>query len=121
MQSESIPTQERVFDLDAVLEMVDGEVELVQQLAQMLIDDLPDLSVQLRLGVAGNDVESVKQLTHRLKSSVGNLGGRRSQAAVRELELAARSGDLSNAAPLLAQCQHELSEFQSQLQRFIAG
>jgi HPt (histidine-containing phosphotransfer) domain-containing protein len=108
-----------VFDRESVLEMVDGEVEFVQELVELFLADLPTQLETLRNGIENNDAETVQYTGHRLKGSIGNLGGRRAQYAIRDLEQQARQGDLTGIAELFAQCEIELQAFEQELNRFM--
>jgi HPt (histidine-containing phosphotransfer) domain-containing protein len=108
-----------VFDRESVLEMVDGEVEFVQELVEMFLEDLPAQLDSIRAGVANNDAETVQQVGHRLKGSIGNLGGRRAQYAIRDLEQQARDGELTGISELFEQCEIELKAFKNELDLFM--
>ncbi len=110
-----------VFDLQSVLDMVDGELDFVRDLVGMFLTNLPEQNEGLRSAFAAGDAQKVQKLAHRLKSSTGNLGGRRAQAAVVELEHQAADGHLSESDALFAQCQTELSVFEQTLRGFLAG
>lgn len=109
-----------VFDRDAVLDLVDGEVELLQELAEMFLQDLPSQIELIQKALAVSDPVAVQRVTHQLKSSVGNLGGRSAHRYVRELEQSSREGDLADADEQFAKCQQELAQFSVALSEFLA-
>ena len=109
-------TPEVIFDLDSVLDMVDGEIDFMQELIELFLTELPAHLDTIRRGISEGDTEGVLQIAHRLKSSVGNLGGRRAQSVVCELEQQARTGSLASADELLTRCEFELAQFQQELQ-----
>ena len=104
-----------VFDRDAVLDMVDGEIEFLHELIEMFLDDLPNYRDSLKSAIDDDDPATLQQTAHRMKSSVGNLGGREAQAAVIDLEKIARAGDLTNAPELLESCNEKLDRFSAVL------
>jgi histidine phosphotransfer protein HptB len=104
-----------VFDRESVLDMVDGDVEFMLELIEMFLADLPTYHESIHTAVANGDAAALQQVTHRMKSSVGNLGGREAQAAVMQLESAARNCDLENAASLLRGCQEKIDRFGAKL------
>lgn len=110
-----------VFDLQSVLDMVDGELDFVRDLVDMYLSNFPEQNDELRAAFAAGDAEKVRKVAHRLKSSTGNLGGRRAQAAVVELEYQAMDGQLDGADALFAQCQTELGAFEQTLRAFLAN
>lgn len=104
-----------VFDRESVLDMVDGEVEFMHELIEMYLDDAPEHLDTIRRGFEGNDADAVQRIAHRLKTSVGNLGGRVAQPLVKDLEQQARTGSLDGAHALFAQVENALQEFESSL------
>lgn len=110
-----VATDNVVFDRDSVIDMVDGEIDFMQELIEMFLDDLPTHIETIRQGISSNDAESVQQVTHRLKTSVGNLGGRRAQPLVKELEQQARTGSVAGTDDLFARCEFEIEQFQQEL------
>lgn len=104
-----------VFDREAVLEMVDGEVELVQ----IFLEDLPTQLESLRASRANADADAVQKVGHGLKGSIGNLGGRRAQCTISDLEQQARRGHLDDTDQLFDQCEVELQAFQIELNNFM--
>lgn len=110
-------TQAPVFDRESVLDMVDGEIDFMQELIEMFLEDLPGHLDTIRQGIGGNDATVVQQTAHRLKSSVGNLGGRAAQESVIELEHEARSGSVAGANELFQRCEFELDRFQQELEK----
>lgn len=118
---DSIESPLAIFDRDAVLDLVDGEMELLQDLAGMLLEDLPGNVEQIENAIAAGDVSTVHHVTHQLKSSVGNLGGRAAQNAVQQLEQNARDGHIDGSQELFANCRYELDRFCTELNAFLAG
>lgn len=108
-----------IFDRESVLEMVDGEVEFVQELVEIFLEDLPTQLAAIRDGLANNDATTVQLIGHRLKGSLGNLGGRRAQYSMQILEQQARQGDLEGISELFAECELELQAFQDELSHFM--
>ena len=108
-----------VFDRDGVLDLVDGEVELLQELAEMFLDDLPGQVELIQSALAASDASAVNLVTHQLKSSVGNLGGRAAHEVIHKLEDASREDNLADANEQFAICQRELEQFQAALSDFL--
>ncbi|MEK6261879.1 MAG: response regulator [Planctomycetota bacterium] len=89
----SNPT-ERVCDLNAALERVDGEGDFLKELTQIFLDTTPDMLAGLKLAVELADAEEVYHLAHALKGSVGNFSAHPSFGAALRLERMGRQGDL---------------------------
>ena len=110
-----------VFDRQAVLDMVDGEVDFVCELINMFLTDLPPQLDAVRAAMSAQSSEGVYKTCHRLKTSVGNLGGNKARVFVVELEQHARAGQLENSQHLFNACLHELNAFQAELRAFLAN
>lgn len=109
-----------IFNREAVLEMVDGEVDFVCELIDLFLTDLPSQVETVRAAVVSGHAETVQKTCHRLKTSVGNLGGDRARPSVVELERLARRGTLTGAEPFLEKFLAELSEFETELRGFLS-
>ena len=110
-----------VLDRAAVLDLGDGEMELLEDLAGMFLEDLPGNVEQIESAIAAGDTSTVHQVTHQLKSSVGNLGGRAAQQAVQQLEQHARHGHVDGSTELFASCRQELDRFCEELNVFLSA
>lgn len=108
------------FNREAVLEMVDGEVDFVCELVEIFLNDFGSQVDAVRSGIASGNADVVHKTCHRLKTSVGNLGGDRARPVVMELEQLARSGTLEGAEPLFQQFLSELGDFEAELRSFLS-
>jgi HPt (histidine-containing phosphotransfer) domain-containing protein len=95
-----IPSEE-VFDKAAALDRVDGDVELLAELAGLFLEDCPSLLQQIQEAVAASDSKKLAQAAHTLKGSVGNFCAKPATEAALRLEMMGRSGDLALAVPAL--------------------
>lgn len=109
-----------VFDREAVLDLVDGERELLEDLADMFREDLPRNVERVENAISVGDTRIIHDVAHQLKSSVGNLGGRAAQNAVQQLEQTARDGQLENSRELFSECRLELDRFCQALDAFLS-
>ena len=66
---------ETIFDRQSVLDMVDGEVDFVCELVELFLNDIDAQIDTVKQGVSAGDASVVQKTCHRLKTSVGNLGG----------------------------------------------
>jgi signal transduction histidine kinase/CheY-like chemotaxis protein len=85
------PAQEKVFDLAAALEKVDGKHALLCKLAAVLLEDLPLQEQALARAVQQNNPAQVHYLAHALKNSAAMLQLQQVQAAGAALENAAHA------------------------------
>ena len=98
----------QVFNYDAVLSRLGGDLELFQDLVQFFIEDVPPLLEALREGIKTNDPAAVEQAAHRLKGLIANFSSPTAEEAASGLEKIGRARNLSEAAGLLADLEHEI-------------
>ncbi len=62
------------FDIAAALERVDGDRELMKELAGLFLGECPRCMGEIRQAIAQRDGPGLQRAAHYLKGSVGNLG-----------------------------------------------
>jgi len=107
------------FDRNAALLQVDGDEELLGELAQMFLDELPIQLAALRDAVARGDSKAVEQTAHALKGAVGNFAARRSFDRARNLEMKGRAGDMAHAGEGLEELEESLQSLEPALARLV--
>jgi two-component system sensor histidine kinase/response regulator len=91
------------IDPDDVLARVDGDRELLAELAQIFREQARELMAGLEAAVEAGDGRRVEHLAHTLRGSVANFGAAEAARIAQVLELGGRNGDLAGAAELVAQ------------------
>lgn len=86
----------------------------------MFLEELPGQLELIQKALVTSDAAAVRSVTHQLKSSVGNLGGRAAQEVIWELEDASRNNNLVGVNERFEICQRELKQFQTALSGFLA-
>ncbi len=76
------------FALDAALSRVNGDRDLLREIAEILLDDGPRQIEELGRAASGGDVEAARRSAHSLKSAVATAGGIGASSALGELERA---------------------------------
>jgi len=112
--SESRSTKE-IFDVNEVLDRVAGDQELLKEIAQLLVEGLPNQIRQIHEGVGSNNARAVMEAAHALKGSVGNFAARRAYDVAYRLEVMGREGTLTEAKSALADLKQELNALQDAL------
>lgn len=108
-----------VFDKESAMERIDGDQELLQELAQIVLEDLPNLLEDIRSAIASGDASTVDAAAHKLKGSAGNLGGMSVLEASQLLESMGRAGDLSQAQEAFQNLEAEANKLQAILQTIV--
>ena len=95
----------------------DGNDRLLSRLIALYRDDSSQLLADIDNGMKTGDAEAVARAAHTLKSSSANLGATNVAAIARQIEHAARSGDIndlpSSITKLRAQRTVALSELEA--------
>jgi len=107
------------FNRNAALVQVDGDEELLAELAVMFLDELPSQLAALRDAVARGDSKGLERTAHSLKGAVGNFAARRSFDRARDLEMMGRAGDLAHAQEGLAALEESLERLEPALARLV--
>jgi HPt (histidine-containing phosphotransfer) domain-containing protein len=89
----------KVIDMDDAMNRVDHDRELYTELVQVFFEEYDSQIKSLEDAVTQRDINRIGAVAHSLKSALGNIGARSSQALALALEKAAkssegRSGDL---------------------------
>jgi two-component system, sensor histidine kinase and response regulator len=88
----------RLFDENALMDNVGGDVGFLAETVAMLESDGPTLMQQIRDAMAAGDAAAVGKAAHTLKGMVSNFCAPQAQAAALEVEKMGKAADLS-AAP----------------------
>jgi DNA-binding response OmpR family regulator len=88
--SAGLKVQPAAFDLAAALERVDGDLELMKELAELFLSECPQRMVEIRQAITMRDASKLQQGAHTLKGSVGNFGAREAFEAAQRLEVDGR-------------------------------
>jgi HPt (histidine-containing phosphotransfer) domain-containing protein len=100
--------------LDAMLEMVGGDVEFFDELVDTFLEDAVTQLEAMRLA-AGADAESLVRPAHSMKTNSANMGATALAQMCRDLEATARSGNLEGAAERVAAVEQEFALVRTEL------
>jgi len=89
---------------------------VLAEMVDLYLEDAPPRLAELDAAVGRGDATAVADLAHALKGSSANFGSGPMVAACRELEVAARSGDLDGAADRVARITGELARLRAALE-----
>jgi HPt (histidine-containing phosphotransfer) domain-containing protein len=87
-----------LVDRDALLESVDGDLEFLEETAELLESDGRRLLAEMRAASEAGDQNGLIQNAHGLKGMVANFCAQSVQRAAGEIEHAAREGALDGLA-----------------------
>ncbi len=88
--------------LDRLLDITGGDVEFLDELVDTYLEDGRAQVAALQAAVAANAIEDLVRPAHTLKSSSANVGALQLADACRDLESAARAGDVDDPGARVA-------------------
>jgi CheY-like chemotaxis protein len=101
-------TEGDALDRAALMERVDGDMELLAELVQLFSEDSTRQIDELRRAIEKNDATAVARSAHALKGVLGNLAADRGFAAASVLEQMGRQGNLAGALDGLEKLVREI-------------
>jgi CheY-like chemotaxis protein len=101
------PPQEAVLDLDELLARVEGDRDLLRELAAMFRDESPRLLSEVRRCAETLDARGLEEAAHSIKGACSNLSARPTAAAALALETLGRSSNLDGVMTLVADLEME--------------
>jgi signal transduction histidine kinase/DNA-binding response OmpR family regulator len=103
------------LDHAELLAIVEGDLTLLQELADIFLADAPPLMTALQDAVARRDSPQIASLAHRLRGSTGNFRARSATAAAQQMEEMAQRGDLAEVEPVWAELERHMARLADRL------
>lgn len=100
-------------------ETFDGESDLVPELIEAFLADVPPACEALRVRVAAGDAKAVSADAHRLRSSTSNLGAPRMSVLCKQLELMGISEDLTGAVEAVDELNSEVPRVRAAFEEYL--
>jgi len=97
------------FSLEAALAQVDGDKELLSEMATLFLEEYPRFLKQIHQAITNNDSTMLSYAAHTLKGSVGNFVAPNVVEAAFTLEKIGRQGELDQAPVALVQLEAALA------------
>jgi CheY-like chemotaxis protein len=99
----------------SLADVVGGNMALLARVREAFSRQTPELLLAIRDAIARRDSDALAQHVHKLKGSMSYFPGQRGSDVAREMEQAARAGDLTRAASLMPDLEQAVAELQSVL------
>jgi CheY-like chemotaxis protein/HPt (histidine-containing phosphotransfer) domain-containing protein len=109
------------LDRAEALARVEGDVELLSELAGLFLEGCDDQVAGLGDAVARGDAEALRALSHSLKGAVATFGARAAFEAAQRLEALGKEGDLGAAAEAQAALAEAMRRLKPELERLVQG
>jgi PAS domain S-box-containing protein len=97
------------FDPNAVLKRVDGDRELLREVASLFFEDTPRLLSDIRNAISCGDSKALERSAHTLKGSIANFGVRAASEAAYGLEQMGRNGDFAHTQETLTRLEQQVA------------
>ncbi len=107
-----------VFDVDAVLKSLDGDFDLLREIAGIFQEQSAKHMEKIRDGIARQDAKKVERAAHALRGAAANLLARGVVDAASRLEEIGRSGSVEGSKEALASLEEALGKLQIALGEF---
>jgi HPt (histidine-containing phosphotransfer) domain-containing protein len=105
-----------VLDRAIALSRVGGDAELLQEMAQLFLEECPSQLESVRAAVRARDAKALERSAHSLKGSVGNFGAAAAHQAALELEMLGRRGELLHVEGALRTLETAFSRLQPEME-----
>jgi two-component system sensor histidine kinase/response regulator len=106
------------WDLDAALQSVDGDRELLVEMAELFLQDSGQLLAEIGQAIQTGDAAALHRSAHTLKGSVSNFVAREARETALQLEMMGRSGDLTGAPARFNALITEMQRVETDLSEF---
>jgi HPt (histidine-containing phosphotransfer) domain-containing protein len=103
-------------DLDIALTRVDGDRQLLAELAAVFLQDYPRLRSEAQQSILQGDHSGLERAAHTLKGRLAFFGISKMHEQVAALEMMGRMNDLSRARQVLAEIETEMEDILLELE-----
>jgi HPt (histidine-containing phosphotransfer) domain-containing protein len=105
-----VTEQEPILDLDALLESVGGDLDLLDELAGTFAEEVPGWVTTLRTAASSGDAPTLFRVAHGVNGAVGYFKASGVRQAAADLEAMGREGRLNDVSTAVDRLQIGLLE-----------
>ena len=116
-----VPGKTTHIDWTHALDVCDGDRELLMQLMEVLIEEIPELMNSLDLAITANDCESARQTVHSILGSLRLFGMTPAVDLIQKIQRDARNGTLNETRRLFAELQQQFDELIAEVHDIVEG
>ena len=106
---------------EEALARVEGDRQLLADMAKLFLEDGPELFSEVRAAVAQRDSKALERTAHALKGSTANFSARATYEAALNLEQIGRGGDLTAAEEACGVLEQELERLWPAIEAMVMG
>ena len=111
------PDQPMVFERAEVLERMMGDTELVDEVLDAFLQDMPPQIELLKRLLAANDQAESGRIAHSIKGAAANVGGKRLRKVAQAMETAAREGNLDAVRDAMGELEKQFEELRESISK----
>jgi len=115
----SAESKSSAVDWPKALEIVQDDCELLAEIAQTFLEEVPKLLQQLQVAFSEQDGKTFQRAAHTLKGSLRYFGASEAFNVAYELECVGREARFKDAPELLAKVEAELKHIEPDLRNFL--
>ncbi len=112
---------DQVIDVEKALARIDGDRELLAEVAGMFRRDWPGFLENIRDAIAQSDVTTLEREAHKFKGALGAFCAQPASEAAQHLETIGHRGDLADAAVACDLLEAELNRLEPELESLVKG
>ena len=105
------------IDMNAFSEMKELMDETFEEIVKMTLQTLPEQLAGIKTAITASDVESLFNISHKMKSSCGSIGARGLAEKAEAIELISRQGSTEIPEQMLTELDQATAEVLTFLRR----
>lgn len=113
--------ESKSLDRELALRLVGGNADLLREIAQLFLEDAPNLLGSAERAVRAGDAHALERAAHSLKGAVSNFGAACAYQAALDLEMIGRDKRLSQAPAAFHELKSTLAALQPELEALATG
>lgn len=103
------------YDAESALRICDGDEELVADIVEVFLGDVPNQFEKIKTGFEDNDLEILRRAAHSIKGASGNIAAEPLRLAAQEMEWAAKAEKIPEIRAAFQQVQYEFHRLKTRL------
>jgi HPt (histidine-containing phosphotransfer) domain-containing protein len=107
---------ETVIDRREALERVEGMTELLKEMAQIFLEEYPDLHDQIVAGLEAGDLAAPRELSHRIKGTVGLFAAHGPFEAAKRMNDLGKVGDFDGVSDAWRHLEEQMQRLLPELE-----
>jgi len=109
----SIPS--KYYDKKAILDRIDGDMDLFRQLIALFIQEVPNQIKQIKLAIKANDPDRITLFAHTIKGSAYNIRAMELKQVAFDIEQAGKASDIHLAASKIEALENTFDKLNDEL------